>query len=320
MNETEELIKAALAKHVERTPHAGPILTALSRRRRRVRPSLIAIIAATVVAAGVAIPIAIQRPEASAPPATQQPMPVESKGIKMRYGLKALPGFVEANRTAAIDGSNQVRTWMKNTCQAGTPAQQCTQSLSLIMYTARHPYWADVIAPKGAHPVRNVDTPGWATWDSQNKQAKLTWRPPEQDTVLMVSLHDSEGDATRKVFDLARTVAVEDSAVVQPPLSFGWLPAELTRTSVTIAGSSPSTAETWIDAETTDPRGREVQAKIVAKAIDSPENHTLAVTLPDGRQVQLMASGNAPLPLDQLRKIAENLKPEPAPDKSWIGR
>ncbi|SMC85374.1 hypothetical protein [Kibdelosporangium aridum] len=319
MNETEELIKAALAKHVERTPHPGPILTALSRRRRRVRPTLIAIIAATAVAAGIAIPIAIQRPEASAPPATQQPMPEEVRGIKMRYTLKPLSGYTERNRTAVTDGSHQLRVWMKENCSSGKHGPECASSMSVAMYTAKHPHFAEITAPKGERVAVN-GTEAWLNVDAGQKMAKLSWRPAEPDTVLLLSLFDPAGDTRQRILDLARTVSPDNTAVVQPPLTFRWLPAEFTRTSVSVSGSSPSTADAWIDAETTDPRGGEVTAKIVAEAIDDPRSHNIAVTLPDGRKVQVMASGNSPIPVEQLRKIGDNLATEPAPDKSWIGR
>ncbi|MCE7006124.1 hypothetical protein LWC34_25285 [Kibdelosporangium philippinense] len=319
MNETEELIKAALTKHVEGTPHPGPILNALSTRRRRVRPTLIAIIAAAAVAVGIALPIAMQKPEASAPPA-HTPMPVEpSKGIKMRYVLQPLPGFTERNRAASLDGSYQVRTWMKDICPQGKHGPECVASLSLLMYTAKHPYFADTPQSQGDSVV--IGAGQARVWvDARQTMAKLTLRPAGPDTVLHLSLFDPAGDTRRKIIELARTIGVDNTTAVQPALSFGWLPAGFTRTVVGVRGGSPSTAEPGIQAQPDNARAGDVEARIVPKAVDEPGSGMLAVTLPDGRQVQIQASGSPRIPLDQLRRIAENLAVEPAPDLSWVGK
>nr|WP_042195428.1 hypothetical protein [Kibdelosporangium sp. MJ126-NF4]CEL22002.1 hypothetical protein [Kibdelosporangium sp. MJ126-NF4]CTQ92782.1 hypothetical protein [Kibdelosporangium sp. MJ126-NF4] len=316
MNQTEELIKAALARSVENTPHPGPVINALNqRRRRRVRPLVIALIAAATVAAAVAVPVALRQPEASAPPATELPPPVTATGtaktVPMRYRIPHLPaGFVETGRRSDLDLAEQARTWTKG-----------IQRMTLEVVTSRSPEWEVKLTATGkgggtdgkttvaGHPGRlAINEPTYAV---------LEWRP-QPDVLLSLSLWDNDKPAD-KLMALAQTVEPDNKSVVQAPLRFKTLPDRFTRTAVTVMGDSPDTARTVVEVSVP---GREV-SMIAASIEDKDEgSHTGAVItpLPDGRAVHLLRLGTVDLTDDQLRELAKGVVVEPAADLSWIGR
>ncbi|GAB2855590.1 hypothetical protein [Lentzea nigeriaca] len=99
MNDTEQLVKDALGKLAERTPHPGPTLNALRRKRKRHR-NVFMIAAAGMAAVAVLIFAGVIASDRYSPPsgndAAAALMPNNGQSIALRYAPHWLPdGFVE---------------------------------------------------------------------------------------------------------------------------------------------------------------------------------------------------------------------------------
>lgn len=106
MNDTEQLIKDALGKLAERTPHPGPTLNALRRKRKRQRNNVFLIATAGVAAVAVLIFTGLVASSRYQPLNSDDAgallMPDKAGGqtVALKYAPHWLPdGFVETHRT-----------------------------------------------------------------------------------------------------------------------------------------------------------------------------------------------------------------------------
>ncbi|MEU0881048.1 hypothetical protein ABZ345_20775 [Lentzea sp. NPDC005914] len=104
MNDTEQLVKEALGKLAERTPHPGPTLNALRRKRKRHR-NVFMIAAAGVAAVAVLIFAGVIASDRYAPPSPNDAaaalLPTNGQGVALKYAPHWLPeGYVENFRMA----------------------------------------------------------------------------------------------------------------------------------------------------------------------------------------------------------------------------
>ncbi|MBP2322920.1 hypothetical protein JOF56_003305 [Kibdelosporangium banguiense] len=313
MTDTEELIKAALAKAANRAPHPGQIINALAKPRRRRRSLLVVVIGAAVVTAAITVPIAFRQsaePVLPAPPATTQPTPPPAvTAFPMRYTVTGLPpGFVERSRSADLDGGGQARSWSTDK----------DWSIHLAVHTPRSPVWSSVTR-KGAEQILVGGAPGWVAGPSTGGFINVVFMP-DQDTAIVVQASGGP-DIRERAIKAANSVRPDGVAVVGQELSFGTLPAGLSRIRVSIQGSSPATGEAWTDASTTTDSGPPaIQARVVPRNATKLNGWNVVVPTPDGREIELVYSGGSQLSEPQARQIAEDMKVGPKPDFSWLGK
>ncbi|MFD5830257.1 hypothetical protein [Lentzea sp. NPDC060358] len=125
MNDTEQLIKDALGKLAERTPHPGPTLNALRRKRKQQRSNIFLIATAGVAAVAVLIFAGIIASDRYTPPATDNAaaalMPA-GQGVEIRYTPHWMPaGYVETFRSV---GDETTRVWVAAADREKDPTQQ----------------------------------------------------------------------------------------------------------------------------------------------------------------------------------------------------
>ncbi|MGC7093411.1 hypothetical protein ACPZ19_01980 [Amycolatopsis lurida] len=230
---TEELIKAALTKQAERSPHPGPVLHALAGQRRSSRKSLVVGLVAALVAVLALGATALLAPSQPEPP------PVgfaerELAGVPMRYDLGWVPdGYVETERTYS-SGYVQIRTWTSG-----------ESMISLFVQTPRpvepKQMWTDdILNAPAADKVTVHGRPG--AFEQTNDPARVTldWlpKPDVRLGLLFTSVPDPRAIALR-----VAESATESADVLTPQFELG-LPSD--RVHVTVEGSAPSTAVTTV--------------------------------------------------------------------------
>jgi hypothetical protein len=311
MTDTEELIKAALAKGADRAPHPGQIINALNTPRRRGRPALLAIVGAVVVIAAITIPIAFRTPAVNtpAPPATQYTPAPAPRTILMKYKPTYIPaGFVERSRDADIDGGEQIRNWMNSNDWA----------FHLMVYTPRSPRWPEMILP-GRTPAEIGGLPGLPGWiDGSGKLAEVWWQP-DKETVIKVQVYGPP-DAREQAKAIAPSVVPDGVAFIRPPMSFGTLPDKLNRVAVEVYGSSPATGQTWLRASINGSNTRYIRARVAPKGTARLNGWNVVVPTPDGREIELVYNSGSTLTEAHALAIAQAIKVEAEPDFSWVGR
>jgi hypothetical protein len=323
MNNTEELIKAALAKQVQRAPHPGPILNALSQpRRRRTRPALVAIIGACVIAGAVVVPLSFRSDQsAPPPPATQAPAPSSSSavkpvatGIPLKYRPADIPdGFVQLIRGSYLDGTYQRWGWYKD-----------GSLITMHVWTRGNEQFA------GCATHLNANQPGVQKITVNGSSGSLRLGPDsgatvrwcrDNDTVFTLTV-SSVANPAEVAQKMAASVRPDSSSTVTPTLAFGQLPASITHTEVTVSGKSAEAATADVTAYGNN-NNPAISARVVRKGGTLTQEHdgvvVVTVPLPDGRQVEASSQGNTVLSRKQLTEIANGIKVEPNPDFSWVG-
>ena len=214
MNDTEQLIKDALGKLAERTPHPGPTLNALRRKRKRQRNNVFLIATAGMAAVAVLIFTGLVASSRFQPLNSDDAgallMPDKATGntVALKYAPHWLPdGFVESHRTV---GDHVERTYSPKG-SAGNPMEKPGQRRVTVRTIGELP------AERGT--FEEVSVRGLQAWVKafddpvQGSVAEVFWKAQD---VLNV--------AVRGVAD-ARTVAlrVADSVRADPKLTY--LPA-----------------------------------------------------------------------------------------------
>lgn len=125
MNDTEQLIKDALGQLAERTPHPGPTLNALRRKRKRQRNNVFLIATASMAAVAVLIFAGSIASDRYTPPshndAAAALMP-GGQGVTIKYTPHWLPdGYVETFRSV---GDETTRVWVPANIKESDPTQQ----------------------------------------------------------------------------------------------------------------------------------------------------------------------------------------------------
>jgi hypothetical protein len=123
VNDTEQLIKEALGKLAERTPHPGPTLNALRRKRKR-HGNVFFIATAGIAAVAVLIFAGVIASDRYTPPnsndAAAALIPGNGQSVALKYSPHWLPdGFVETLR-AANEGTT-ARVWVPSDASADAP-------------------------------------------------------------------------------------------------------------------------------------------------------------------------------------------------------
>ncbi|MFD9704733.1 hypothetical protein [Lentzea sp. NPDC059081] len=126
MNETEQLVKDALGKLAERTPHPGPTLNALRRKRKQQRSNIFLIATAGVAAVAVLIFAGMIASDRYSPPTSDNAaaalMPVDPQSVEIKYTPHWLPeGYVE---TLRVVGDETTRVWVPASIKEKDPTQQ----------------------------------------------------------------------------------------------------------------------------------------------------------------------------------------------------
>jgi hypothetical protein len=310
MKDTEELIRAALVKGAKRAPHPGQIINALNTRRpRRRRSMLVAVIGTAAVIAAITVPIAVRQsaePTPPSPPATQDTPPPAAAAIPMKYKVADLPpDYVEQIRTADYGGGAQMRGW--STSKDWT--------IHLSVHTRRSPRWSSVTR-RSNEPVSIGGTPGWVMNYSGFTDVVFT---PDNDTAIVVQAAGGP-DTRARAISAANSVRPDGVTVVSPELSFGTLPAQLGLVGVMVMGSSPATGESWTVAGAPGAQEPSVRARVVPKDSAKLFGQNVVVPTPDGRDIELIYNGASDLTEQQAREIAQGMTVEAKPDLSWLGK
>ncbi|WP_434438880.1 hypothetical protein [Lentzea sp. E54] len=127
MNDTEQLIKDALGKLAERTPHPGPTLNALRRKRKQQRSNIFLIATAGVAAVAVLIFAGAIASDRYTPPSPNDAaaalMPANGgQSVAIKYTPHWLPqGYVETFRSV---GDETTRVWVPEAVKEQDPTQQ----------------------------------------------------------------------------------------------------------------------------------------------------------------------------------------------------
>jgi hypothetical protein len=305
MNDTEELIKAALARSAGRAPHPGQIISALNSPRRRSRPLVLAIVGAVVVVAAVAVPIVFRSATAPVPPATEYTLPPSPKFVSTRFTVTDLPaGFVERSRTGDIDSGEVSRGWMRG-----------NEAIHMSAYTSRSPRWRSLIQ-RGTPSIEIGRASGWWSISSANL-AEIAWQP-DSDTLIKVQV--SGPDAPARAQRAAEAVRPDQNSGVRPVLSFGHLPTKFRRVEAQVYGSSPDTGQAWLRATVDDAQYAEVRARIVAAGTAKLDGWNVVVPAPGGREIELVYNSDSQLSELHALEIANGIKVEQEPDFSWLGK
>lgn len=213
MNDTEQLIKEALGKQAERTPHPGPTLNALRRKHKRQRNSIF-LIATAGMAAVVLIFAGVIASDRYAPPNSNDAaavlMPDKSGGVALKYAPHWLPdGFVEGARR--ISGGHVTRTWVpsdapENAVDGGGPTVSVGSSANYPDTAG----WQDVA-------VRGLE--GHVRVDGQT--ATVAWKAQD---ALVVSVR-GVGEVRETALRVADAVRADAKLVHQPAFRLNGEPA-----------------------------------------------------------------------------------------------
>lgn len=299
MNDTENLIRAALARQAERAPHPGPILHALEKPRRR-RPWLLAIVGALVVAAAVAIPVAVSGNDPQ-PPAVIPPLP--SDAIPMRYKPTYLPdGMTEGRRISDNDGNLQTRHWGDGKVGAVSLANATGDQLGMFAGCKD-----GVVVNVNGRPGRLSQSPG-GFWE-------VSWMAT-QDTCVQVT-GGNEATALR----VARSVQPDGEAVMRPLLRFGWLPPELTRQTFIVAREANGKVTAAVIVHSGGNGGPNLMVGLHQKGFvsDTKNPKVATVDLKDGRVLRVDFSEAPPMTPEQTQHLVSRIAPVEGVDLSWLG-
>jgi hypothetical protein len=209
VNDTEQLVKDALGKLAERTPHPGPTLNALRRKHKRHR-NVFMIATAGMAAVAVLIFAGVIASDRYAPPtgndAAAVLMPDKGQGAALKYAPHWLPaGFVENFR-----GTNdQVsRVWVPNGSK-GYPFTDGGPNVSVS--TSRQ--LPDTSSGWDGVTVRGLKA--WvrvATGQSSGQTAHVVWRAQD---VLNVEVRGVE-DVRTVAMRVAESVRADPKLTHQP--------------------------------------------------------------------------------------------------------
>ena len=232
MNDTEQLIKDALGQLAERTPHPGPTLNALRRKRKRQRNNLFLIATAGMAAVVVLIFAGVVASDRYTPPnpndAAAALVPGNATGA-LKYQPHWLPaGFTETLR-AAHDGKT-TRVWVPSEAPADAP-QSDGPNIQLSSgqgYAGRADGWQDTT-------VRGLS----GRVQMNGGTAIVEWKAQE---TLVVQVQDV-GDPRATALRVADSVRADSNATFQAPFKLKGRQADV------FSGSSPGDWRAKISAE-----------------------------------------------------------------------
>ncbi|SFR10707.1 hypothetical protein SAMN04488564_103452 [Lentzea waywayandensis] len=308
MNDTEQLIKDALGQLAERTPHPGPTLNALRRKRKRQRNNIFLIATAGMAAVVVLIFAGVIASDRYAPPNANDAAAALTPGGtgSLKYQPHWLPdGFAEALR-AAHDGST-ARVWVPADASPEAPHADGPriQLASGQSYEGGTSQWQDTT-------VRGLK----ARVQVNGGTAVVEWKA--QDT-LFVQVQDV-GDPRETAMRVADSVRADSDTNFQAPFTWKGKSAD------EFSGSSPS-----------DWRAKATVAEIEVGVTSRTPNYSGAPTTPvtargkqgvvvDGRVVAVQEgslwitaiSYGATKPVDELVAAVNAVEIASNFDTGWI--
>lgn len=205
MNDTEQLIKEALGKLAERTPHPGPTLNALRRKHKRHR-NVFLIATAGMAAVAVLIFAGLVASDRYTPnhnDAAAALIPTNGQGVQIKYTPHWLPdGYVESYRSV---GDETTRVWLPSSKLTDTsPQEHATGSRVLLSKIKKLPEdlskWQEV-------KIRGLRA--WVlTFDDQRAggTADVVWQAQDALRVSVRGVTDV-GEVARRVADSVRADA-----------------------------------------------------------------------------------------------------------------
>ena len=218
MNDTEQLVKDALGKLAERTPHPGPTLNALRRKRKQQRNNIFLIATAGMAAVAVLIFTGLVASDKYTPPshndAAAALMPHKSAGepIPLKYAPHWLPdGFVETHRVAF--GDQVSRDWVPAGSK-GNPLEKAEQPRITVQTIKDLPADRDKFERVS---VRQL--PAWVV--VHGSVAELFWKAQDVLNVTVRGLADPKSVALQ----VADSVRMDAKASFLPPFWLDGAPA-----------------------------------------------------------------------------------------------
>lgn len=312
MNDTEQLIKDALGKLAERTPHPGPTLNALRRKRKRQRNNIFLIATAGMAAVAVLIFAGVVASDRYTPPngndAAAVLMPGNGQSVSLKYTPHWLPeGFVENFR-----GTNgQVsRVWVPS----GDKGYPFNDGRPAVTVSTR----ADLPDVKGWEETTVRGLKAWVQvvqGQARDSVAHVLWKAQDVLNVEVRGVDDVRATALR----VAESVRADAKIVHQAPFKLDGKPADH------MWGTKPGewTAMTnWknnitVHVSTQKP---ELQAPAEPVGVRGRTGHKAGNTVAvlDTTGVWIWATSEKPT--DAVFDALTAVELVPSPDTSWIGK
>ncbi len=220
MNDTEQLIKDALGKLAERTPHPGPTLNALRRKRKQQRSNIFLIATAGVAAVAVLIFAGVIASDRYTPPTSDNAaaalLPANGGSVEIKYAPHWLPeGYVETFRSV---GDETTRVWVPASIKDKDPTQQTGDARVSLTNSRKLPDldgWLETSVRGLKAWVRTVQgqSPGQTT--------EVVWQAQD---VLAVSVR-GEADGRETAMRVADSVRADAKLTYLAPFSLDGRPA-----------------------------------------------------------------------------------------------
>ncbi|SDJ84025.1 hypothetical protein SAMN04488074_103341 [Lentzea albidocapillata subsp. violacea] len=301
MNDTEQLIKEALGRLAERTPHPGPTLNALRRKRKRQRNNIFLIATAGMAAVVTLIFAGVIASDRYTPPnandAAAALVQDNGKSVAFKYAPHWLPsGFVESLRATNV---SPTRVW--------GPAGATPYSNPSLVIRA-------LGGMPDTHGWESANVRGLEAWvQVRGDAATVVWKAQDVLEVTMSGASDAREVALR----VAESVRADAKITHEPPFKLEGRYAELVR------GTAP---DRWHSS-----LGR--NSISVQVATDRPElpapNEALTVRGKQGVRngntvaVQdggLWISATSSAWSDELIELVNKVEIAGGPDTGWIGK
>lgn len=311
MNDTEQLIKEALGKVAERTPHPGPTLNALRRKRKRPHRNVFLIAATGMAAVAVLIFAGLVASDRYTPPsgndAAAALIPGNGQSVALKYAPHWLPdGFVENFR-----GTNdQVsRVWVP----AGDKGYPFNDGRPTV-----------VLGTSAELP----DTSGWDSatvrglkaWvrvgsgQSRDETAHVVWKAQDVLNVEVRGVPDVRAVALR----VAESVRADAKLTHQSPFNVDGRPADHMWGTSAAAWTAMLNWKNQVSVHMS-PQMPDLSGTPHPMTVRGKEGFRIGNTVAvsdDGRWLWASAESYSDLLVEALNKV----ELAPSPDTSWIGK
>jgi hypothetical protein len=300
VNDTEQLVKDALGKLAERTPHPGPTLNALRRKRKNHR-NVFMIAAAGVAAVAVLIFAGVIASDRYMPPSPNDAaaalMQGDGKSVPFKYAPHWLPaGFVESLRAT---NAAPTRVW--------GPAGATPYSNPSL-----------VVRVQGGMPdVRGWDLTqvrGLEAWvQVRGDAATVVWKAQD---VLDVSVN-GVGDAREVALRVAESVRADAKITYVPPFKLEGRYAELVRgTAPDRWHSSLGRNSVSVQVATEKPELPAPNEPLTVRGKQGVRNGNTVAVQDGGLWISATASAWS----DELVELVNKVEIVGQPDTGWIGK
>jgi len=205
VNDTEQLIKEALGKLAERTPHPGPTLNALRRKHKRHR-NVFLIATAGMAAVAVLIFAGLVASDRYTPnhnDAAAALMSTNGQGVQIKYTPHWLPdGYVESYRSV---GDETTRVWVQSSTMTATSPTENAHAPRVLLTKIKK-------LPSDLSKWQEVSLRGLKAWVQIDDQrtggttADLVWQAQDALRVTVRGVPDV-GEVARLVADSVRADA-----------------------------------------------------------------------------------------------------------------